>query len=166
MGDSTPAKETRLVILGVIGLAVLIVGYCGVKAVQFGRTAYGLARREGASLKSRMDTTFHVHDGSAVYLDNASIAPIAKVVLIHGDTGLTSQNTGAVESTMVAALRSAHRYHVGGVPRGGQIARRYAHDPAAPGGDPAVPDPHTALSNVEPTGTPSPVHGSQPAPAL
>jgi len=126
VGDSTPAKETRIVVIGLIGLAVLIVGYCGVKAVQIGRTAYGLAQREGASLKSRMDSTFHVQDGSAVYLDNTSIAPIARVVVIHGDTGLTSQNKGAAESTMVAALRHEMVMYTAGVPTDSAAAARVA----------------------------------------
>jgi hypothetical protein len=105
VGESTPAKETRIVIFGLIGLAVVIVGYCGVKAVQVGRTAYGVAIKEAATVRNRMDTTFHVQDGSAVYLDKASIAPLARVIVIRGDTALSSQHRGAVESAMVAAFR-------------------------------------------------------------
>ena len=88
--------------------------------------AYGLAQREGATLKSRMDTTFHVQDGSAVYLNKATIAPIAKVIVIHGDTGYASQSRGAVESTMVAALRHDMVVYTAGVPTDSAAAARVA----------------------------------------
>jgi hypothetical protein len=93
--DSTPAKETRTVIIGVIAVVVLVVGYCGVKAVQFGRAAAGMAQR--------VDTTFHVVDGSAVYLDKAPIAGLARVIVIHGDTGqaATRSVTAALHHQMV-----------------------------------------------------------------
>jgi hypothetical protein len=122
--DDTPAKETRILVFGLIGLAVLVVGYCGVKAVQLGRTAVGLARREAASVKGRMDTTFHVQDGSAVYLDKASIAPLAKVIVIRGDTALAPQNKGGVESTMVAAFRHEMVMYTAGVPTDSAAAAR------------------------------------------
>ena len=124
MSDSTPAKETRILIFGLIGLAVVIVGYCGVKAVQIGRTAYGVAMKEAATVKNRMDTTFHVQDGSAVYLDKASIAPLARVIVIHGDTTLSTQPRGTVESTMVAAFRHDMVMYTMGTPTDSAAASR------------------------------------------
>jgi hypothetical protein len=93
--DSTPAKETRTVIIGVIAVVVLIVGYCGVKAVQIGRAAMGMGQR--------VDTSFHVVDGSAVYLDKMPIASLARVIVIHGDTGqaATRSVTAALHRQMV-----------------------------------------------------------------
>ena len=95
MADDAPAKETKFLIYGVIAVAVLILGYCTVKAVQIGRAAAGMAQR--------MDTSHQVPSGSAVYLDKTSIAPLTKVVVIHGDTGQASQRsvTAALHHQMV-----------------------------------------------------------------
>lgn len=95
MGDSTPAKETRIVIYGAIALAVLVVGYCGVKAVQIGRDAAGMAQR--------VDTKYHVQNGSSVYLNKAPIAALARVVVIHGDTSQSARTsvTAALHHEMV-----------------------------------------------------------------
>ena len=103
MADDAPAKETRIVIYGIIALAVLIVGYCGVKAVQIGRAAAGMAQR--------MDTRFRVPDGSTVYLDKAPIASLTTVVVIHGDTGQSGQ-----QRSVTAALRREMVMYTAGVP--------------------------------------------------
>ena len=110
MGDSTPAKETRIVVFGLIAVGVLIVGYCGVKAVQIGREATGMAQR--------MDTTFHVVDGSAVYLDKAPMAPLTRVVVIHGDTGQLSRRS------VTAALRHEMVMYTAGAPTDSAAAAR------------------------------------------
>ena len=116
MGDSTPAKETRIVVFGLIAVGVLIVGYCGVKAVQIGREATGMVQR--------MDTTFHVVDGSAVYLDKASIAPLTKVIVIHGDTGQASPRDAA------AMLRHEMVMYTAGAPTdSAAVARVVAMQP-------------------------------------
>jgi hypothetical protein len=112
VADSTPAKETRIVVYGLIALGVLIVGYCGVKAVQIGREATGMVQR--------MDTTFHVAEGSAVYLDKASIAPITRVVVIHGDTGQ------AARRSVTAALRHEMVMYTAGAPTDAAAAARLA----------------------------------------
>ena len=112
MTDSTPAKETRTVIIGVIAVVVLVVGYCGVKAVQFGRAATGMAQR--------MDTTFHVVDGSAVYLDKAPIANLARVIVIHGDTAQPSSHDVA------AALHHQMVMYTAGAPTDSAAAARVA----------------------------------------
>ena len=112
MGDNTPAKETRIVVFGLIALGVLIVGYCGVKAVQIGREATGMVQL--------MDTTFHVADGSAVYLDKASIAPLTRVVVIHGDTGQAAQRS------VTAALQHEMVMYTAGAPTDPAAASRVA----------------------------------------
>lgn len=111
MADDTAAKETRIVIFGLIGLAVLIVGYCGVKAVQYGRQVTGMAQR--------MDT-FHVQDGSAVYLDKVSIAPLTRVIVIHGDTGQ------ATPRNVTAALNREMAMYTAGAPTDSAVSARVA----------------------------------------
>jgi hypothetical protein len=82
---------TRYVYL-LIALAVVIVGYYGVKVSEMIRDLPWLL--QPASQTVAMDSTFHVPSGSAVYLDSASVAPIGGVVVVT--TRFRSGRTPAV----------------------------------------------------------------------
>jgi hypothetical protein len=110
VADGTPANNSRTIIIVLIAAVVLIVGYCGVKAVQIGR--------EAATMATRMDTTFHVVDGSAVYLDKAPIAGLARVIVIHGDTGQ------AAARSVTAALHHQMVMYTAGAPTDPTAAAR------------------------------------------
>jgi hypothetical protein len=105
--QSSPESSTsnRIIIIAVVVLVLALVGYCATRVASLSHTVIAAARR----MQSRRDTTHHVAPGSAVYLGDAKVADIVRVVVIHADTSTPKQPAGGtVDSTVAAILRSEH----------------------------------------------------------
>jgi hypothetical protein len=102
---SAPAKPessgTRNIIIGAVVVVLLGVGYCATKVASVARSAVSAAK----GIQARMDTTHHVASGSGVYLGDAKVADIVKVVVIHADTSAPASAAHGVDSAIQAALR-------------------------------------------------------------
>jgi hypothetical protein len=107
------SSSNRIIIIAAVVIVLALVGYCAKRAASLAHTVLGAAR----SMQSRMDTTHHVAPGSAVYLGDAKVADIVRVVVFHADTSAPTQPAGGtVDSAVAAVLRSEHAVYYASTP--------------------------------------------------
>jgi hypothetical protein len=115
--------STRNLIIGLVLALVVLMGYCGYRYVQIARNMVPAMQHMAATMQARTDTTHHVADGSAVYLDKTLVAPIVGVRIVHPDTSGVVK--GGAETLAISMLnRMQSLTYVAAAPVDSAIVRR------------------------------------------
>jgi hypothetical protein len=121
--SSGGGSSRTIIVAAVVVVVLVLIGYCAKRVASLAHVVGG-AVTAAAGMQARMDTTHHVAAGSAVYLGDTKVGDIVKVVVIRADTTPPAASSGAIDSTVQAALRQRTVLYTASQPEGADVASK------------------------------------------